>query len=115
MCHENQHPSIPLFSGELETKSAVFRILKATAAGWTVVILGWLATPTSTAQQIIATTPDKTVAVAQASDAAPNQSQPLPNGMELEIGIASRIGGPAIGNYQLNNGILSLSNLGNIF
>ena len=35
-----------------------------------------------------------------------------PNGVEVEIGIASRIGGPQVSNYQLNSGTLSLTNLG---
>lgn len=35
-----------------------------------------------------------------------------PQGVELEVGIGSRIGGPGISNYQISNGILSLTNLG---
>ena len=35
-----------------------------------------------------------------------------PSGVEMEIGIGSRIGGPSISNYQSTNGILSLTNLG---
>lgn len=43
---------------------------------------------------------------------ASQTSSTLPTGVELEIGMGSRIGGPQISNYQSNNGVLSLTNLG---
>jgi hypothetical protein len=35
-----------------------------------------------------------------------------PHGVEVEVGLVSRIGGPAISNYQSNNQVLTLTNLG---
>lgn len=35
-----------------------------------------------------------------------------PNGVEIQIGIASRVGGGSISNYNITNGVLSLANLG---
>lgn len=40
-----------------------------------------------------------------------DQSSP-PSGVEIEIGMGSRIGGPQVSNYQTNNGVLSITNLG---
>jgi len=57
--------------------------------------------------------PDATVANTAAPNATTTTSQQPPNGVEIEIGIGSRIGGPAIGNYKLSSsGVLSLTNLG---
>jgi len=36
----------------------------------------------------------------------------FPNGVEIEVGMGSRIGGPQISNYQSTNGVLSLTSLG---
>ena len=51
-----------------------------------------------------------------ASEAGPgtttSTSEEPPNGVELEVGLVSRIGGPAISNYQSNNAILTMTNLG---
>lgn len=41
-----------------------------------------------------------------------SSSSSTPNGVEMEIGVASRIWSPAGGNYQSSNGVLSMSNLG---
>ena len=47
------------------------------------------------------------------SPSGTNTSNPQPpNGVEVEVGVASRIGGPGISNYSSTNGTLSLTNLG---
>jgi hypothetical protein len=56
-----------------------------------------------------------TLSPAFSSPADPPPADPPanpPTGVEVEIGIGSRIGGPKVSNYQSNNGILSLTNLG---
>lgn len=66
------------------------------------------------------TTETKTTTTAAGGGAAVSQpvttekttEQQTPSGVEIEVGIGSRIGGPAISNYKNNNGVLSLSNLG---
>lgn len=52
-----------------------------------------------------------TLTLAMAGQAALAQDTP-PTGVEIEIGIGSRIGGPQVSNYQSSNGVLSLTNLG---
>lgn len=39
-------------------------------------------------------------------------TQQAPSGVEVEIGLASRISGPMINNYQTSNGVLSVTSLG---
>jgi hypothetical protein len=67
------------------------------------------------AGQLLAQTTTTTTTI-PASEAAPGTttttSEQPPNGVELEVGLVSRIGGPAISNYQSNNAILTLTNLG---
>jgi hypothetical protein len=50
----------------------------------------------------------QTTAPIAAGEAAPAS----PHGVEVEVGLVSRIGGPAISNYQSNNQILTMTNLG---
>jgi hypothetical protein len=52
----------------------------------------------------------------QAASAQDAQEQTVttqtPTGVEVEIGLGSRIGGPQVSNYQTSNGVLALTNLG---
>ena len=60
----------------------------------------------------VATVPGATVTTTSAPNTTTTTAQQPPNGVEIEIGIGSRIGGPGISNYQSGNGALSLTNLG---
>jgi len=67
-----------------------------------------LTPPVSAADNLTATAPIAT----PASTTQSSNSQTPPNGVELEIGLVSRIGGPQISNYQTTSGTLSLTSLG---
>jgi hypothetical protein len=58
----------------------------------------------------------QTTVVTPPTDTTPGASstaaQQTPNGVEIEVGIASRILGHQVSNYQSNNGVLTLTNLG---
>lgn len=56
-------------------------------------------------------TPGATVTTTTAPGASTTTAQQPPNGVEIEIGVVSRVNG-AISSYQVSNGALSLSTLG---
>jgi len=59
-----------------------------------------------------ANTTTSTTTTGPAGTTTTTSNQQPPAGVELEIGMGSRIGGPAVSNYQSNNGVLSLTSLG---
>lgn len=78
---------------------------------WLLIMLaGSLLAQTTTT--IKTTSPSDGAALGPTPATTQTSSVQTPNGVELEIGIVSRIGGPSVSNYQLNNGILSVKNLG---
>jgi len=73
-------------------------------------LIGERAFAQATAQ--VTTVPGATVTTTPSPNSTTTTAQQPPNGVEIEVGIGSRIGGPGISNYKSTNGALSLTNLG---